>query len=385
MRNHYGNESKIHQINILNNLINPSNERILGFDLARAYAIFGMYIVNFTFCFGSFSSEETSNWFTSLFVGNSTSIFIICAGIGVILLSKNKSAIEKAQIKSKVLKRSWFLFGLGLLLYNWWPGDILHFYGGYLHIAAFILFLDKKYYLWIALFAITFYNLLQVYIPFTTGWELPLFKYPDFWTPIGFIRNTFFNGWNSIFPWFAYFSIGMYLGKLDWNNSKIRKKIFIIGALLILIFKGLRIFIRYDFNGPRQAFYEKYWVYIMEDYFPANIPYIMITTGFALVVISICFYLGNKFQTNRITETLVKTGQMTLTHYVTHMTIGVLILGSITQKTYTGFPILENPISQNFILLYALLFFILSMLFSYFWSKKFKKGPIESIMRKISG
>ena len=123
----------------------------------------------------------------------------------------------------------------------------------------------------------------------------------------------------------------------------------------------------------------------MEDYFPANIPYIMITSGFALVVISICFYLGNKFQTYKITETLVKTGQMTLTHYVTHMTIGVLILGNITQKTYTGFPILENPISQNFILVYALLFFILSMLFSYFWSKKFKKGPIESIMRKVSG
>jgi uncharacterized protein len=28
-------------------------QRILGFDLARAYAIFGMYIVNFTFCFGT--------------------------------------------------------------------------------------------------------------------------------------------------------------------------------------------------------------------------------------------------------------------------------------------------------------------------------------------
>lgn len=369
----------------MKNSISNTNERVLGFDLARAYAIFGMYAVNFTFCFGSFTNNESINKFTSLFVGNSTSIFIICAGIGVILLLKNKSITEKTEIKSKVLRRSWFLFGFGLLLYNWWPGDILHFYGGYLHIAAFILFLDKKYYLWITLFVITCYNLLQLYIPFTTGWELPLFIYPDFWTPTGFIRNTFFNGWNSIFPWFAYFSIGMYLGKLDWNDSKIRKIICIVGALLILIFKGLRLFIRYDFNSPRQAFYEKHWTYIMEDYFPVNIPYIMITTGFALVVISTCIYLGDKFQRSKITEILVKTGQMTLTHYVTHMTIGVLILGIITQKTYTGFPILENPISQNYILLYAVLFFILSMLFSYFWSKKFRKGPIESLMRKISG
>ncbi len=371
----------------MKNSINQLNERVLGFDLARAYAIFGMYIVNFTFCFGTFSNETTSNWFTSLFVGNSTSIFIISSGISVILLSKNKnnSPLEKAEIKSKILKRSWFLFGIGLLLYNWWPGDILHFYGGYLHIAAFILFIDKKNYLWFALFAIIFYNLIQFYIPFTTGWELPLFKYPDFWTPKGFIRNTLFNGWNSIFPWFAYFSLGMYLGKLDWNNFKTRKNIFIVGLLLIVIFKGLRMFIRYDFNSPRQAFYEKYWVHIMEDYFPANIPYIMITTGFALVVLSICIYLGNKFHNHKIIEILIKTGQMTLTHYVTHMTIGVIILGSITNKKYTGFPIIENPTSQSFILSYALLFFIFSMLFSYFWKKKFRKGPIESVMRKISG
>ena len=31
--------------------------RIIGFDLARAYAILGMFIVNFNFCFGSFQNN----------------------------------------------------------------------------------------------------------------------------------------------------------------------------------------------------------------------------------------------------------------------------------------------------------------------------------------
>ena len=31
------------------------------------------------------------------------------------------------------------MVGLGLLVYPWWTGDILHFYGGYMHLAAFFL------------------------------------------------------------------------------------------------------------------------------------------------------------------------------------------------------------------------------------------------------
>ena len=116
-------------------------QRIIGFDLARTYAIFGMFIVNFIFCFGSFRDETVFGKFANLFIGNSTSIFIICAGMGVVLMTNRDtySIEEKNKLKSVILKRSWFLFVLGLLLYNWWPGDILHFYGAYMHIAAFLL------------------------------------------------------------------------------------------------------------------------------------------------------------------------------------------------------------------------------------------------------
>jgi uncharacterized protein len=364
------------------------DERIQGFDVARAYAIFGMYIVNFTFCFGSFSNQSLAGRFTNLFIGNSTSIFIICAGMGVVLLSNRTdfSEEEKSRRKSIVIKRSWFLFALGLLLYNWWPGDILHFYGGYLHIAAFLLFMPKKYYLWIAFAAILVYNILQLFIPVTTSWNLQTTQYADFWTPVGFLRNTFYNGWNSIFPWFAYFSIGMYLGKLNWQEKNFWKKVFTVGFCMLALFKGLRLFVAYDFNNSqRNKFYIKYWSQLMEDYFPANIPYIMITTGFALMVISICIFLGRQFSKSKWINLLANTGQMTLSHYVIHMTIGVLILGRLTHKTYTGFPQSKNPVAPLYLLGYAILFFIISILFSYLWRKKFKKGPLETIMRKISG
>ena len=95
-------------------------QRIIGFDLARAYAIFGMFIVNFTFCFGSFRGDSILHQFILLFIGNSTSIFIICAGMGVVLMTNQYTSNreEKDKLKSIILRRSWFLFVLGLLLYN---------------------------------------------------------------------------------------------------------------------------------------------------------------------------------------------------------------------------------------------------------------------------
>ena len=90
-------------------------QRITGFDLARAYAIFGMFIVNFNFCFGSFQDKTLLGQFLNLFTGNSTAIFIICAGMGVSLMTGRVTSYlveERKTFKTIILKRSWFLFGL---------------------------------------------------------------------------------------------------------------------------------------------------------------------------------------------------------------------------------------------------------------------------------
>ncbi len=357
------------------------NQRIIGFDLARAYAIFGMFIVNFNFCFGALvSPTDAVGRFLNCFTGNSTAIFIICAGMGVSFLSNQvtDNVTDKSKLKSKVLKRSWFLFALGLSLFNWWSGDILHFYGGYMHLAAFLLFMPKRYYLVLAILFIIVYHLLTLIIPLDTSWNFGTFQYLDFWTPLGFLRNTFYNGWNSIFPWFAYFLVGMYLGKLDWQNKQIRKTIFLTG-LSVFIPIQLLIFL------AKQNTFTDYWNrYITADYFPPFIPFMLVTMAFALMVIPLCMYIGDKFSGNKLINVLQKTGQMTLTHYVIHLTLGMLLLEQLTHKHYTGFLEDEQPTSSSYILIYSLTFFSVSCMFSYFWSKKFSTGPLELVMRKIS-
>ncbi len=357
-------------------------ERIIGFDLARAYALFGMFIVNFNYCFGSvFQTTDPAGRFLNLFTGNSTSIFIILAGMGLSLLSKQKNdenISSKQALRSVILKRSWFLLALGLLLFNWWPGDILHFYGSYMHFAAFLLFVPKRYYLWSALAVVVIYHILLFIIPVTTGWDMATFRYNDFWTVSGFLRNTFYNGWNSVFPWIAYFLLGMWLGKLDWDNKKIRRAVFISGSIVFVVFELLRFVTQSYFSSLALD-------YVMSEYFPPYFPFMAITAGFALMVISICMFMGEYFQNNKIITWLVKTGQMTLSHYVIHLTLGMILLQFLTGKQYTGFPEDEVPTAPLYILFFAIAFFIVSILFSILWSKRFKNGPLELLMRKISG
>ncbi len=323
---------------------------------------------------------DTIGRFLNVFTGNSTAIFIICAGMGVSLMTNRNeySNEEKAALKSRILKRSWFLFALGLLLYNWWSGDILHFYGGYMHLAAFLLFVPKRYYLWFALLAIFIFHILLFIIPIDTGWDFTTFAYNDFWTPNGFLRNTFYNGWNAIFPWISYFLLGMWLGRKNWADNIIRRNVFVSGLLLFIIFQGLRGLVRLNI-------FDAFWSdYIMAEYFPPYIPFVMITIGFALMVIPVCMYIGEKYSNNSLILALQKTGQMTLSHYVIHLTVGMILFAYIANKHYTGSLGEEAPTQPLYILAYSILFYVMSIMFSLVWTKKYTHGPLEMVMRKIS-
>lgn len=358
----------------------PKQYRIPGFDLARAYAIFGMFIVNFTFCFGSFQDTSYAGQFANLFVGNPTALFIILAGMGVSLMTNKSeySKVEKQNLKSIILKRSWFLFALGIMLYNWWPGDILHFYGGYMHAAAFLIFVPKRYYLWTGIFAILVFHVLLQLIPITTSWNFQTFKYADFWTPIGFLRNTFYNGWNAMFPWLAYFMLGMFLGRLNWQNRLTWKRSFLTGLIIFSLFEALRY-------AAKQNLFDAYWTnYIMSEYFPAYFPFMAITSGLALMVISACMLMAEKFANSTIMQALMNTGRMTLTFYVLHLTVGMLILSIISHKKYTGYLTQQDPVKAIYVVAFSLLFYIACIFFSVYWMRKFKNGPLETLMRIIS-
>ncbi len=357
-------------------------QRIIGFDLARAYAIFGMFIVNFNIVYGNYQDHSLAGQFLSLFSGNSSTVFVMLAGMGIALMTNrwNEYTIEdKNRLKSIINKRAWFLFVVGLALYTWWPADILHFYGGYMHLAAFLLFINKKYYLYAGFVAIAVFHLLLLIIPYETGWHFETLQYKDFWTIQGFLRNTIYNGWNAIFPWFAYFAVGMYLGRLDWTMLKTQRKMFLIGLSLYLTVTGLQLIINYLPVSEDIKFY------FNADYLPPFLPFVLSTLGFGMMLISAFMYLSKFVSNSKLANDLAKTGQMTLTHYISHLTIGMLLLGLLSGREYALRMNEQTPLPPMLIFSFALAYFVFSFYISKLWAKKFKNGPLELLMRKISG
>ncbi len=357
------------------------SHRIIGFDLARAYAILGMFIVNVNTVFGSHKAETGLGWFLNLFNGNSSTSFVILAGMGVSLMTNRPhySPDERAALRRKVLRRSWFLFVAGLLLYTWWPADILHFYGGYMHVAALLLFVPKRTYLYVALISIAVFHALLLVVPFETGWNVSSLLYTDFWTPAGFLRNTFYNGWNPIFPWLAYFMLGMWLGRLNWQQPRVRWWVLGVGAAVWIVVESLQALAISGVFGPDVTFY------FNADYLPPFLPFMLATAAFSLMLIVVCLTLGDRFAHTRIVRVLSLTGQMTLTHYVVHLTLGFVLFSWLTGHAYTGSITAQSPEPPALVLAFALGFYGLSTLFSLLWSRRFRHGPLELLMRRVAG
>ena len=356
-------------------------QRIIGFDLARAYAIFGMFIVNFNIVFGSHTDMSLLGQFLSLFSGNSSTVFVILAGMGIALMTNRTeyTSLEKIKLRTTVIKRACFLFIIGLLLSIWWPADILHFYGGYMLIAALLLSLDKKYYLVSAIIAIVVFHVLLFFVPYETGWDFETLEYKDLYTLNGFVRNYFYNGWNSIFPWVAYFLLGMFLGRLNWRYPKTQRKMFFIGLALYSTIGILQ------FTSQRISISDELKFFINADYLPPFLPFILSTSGFGLMLISGFMFLGNKFGDKQCVKDFASTGQMTLTHYISHVTIGILSFAFLTDKNYTGYITEQVPTRPFVILLFSVAYFVISFYLSKVWVRHYKNGPLETLMRKISG
>jgi uncharacterized membrane protein YeiB len=62
----------------------------------------------------------------------------------------------------------------------------------------------------------------------------------------------------------------------------------------------------------------------------------------------------------------------------------MVLLAALTGKTYTGLLKNEIPTSSIYILGYAIAFYVFSIFFSVSWRRKFKNGPLEMLMRKLS-
>ncbi|THB79300.1 MAG: DUF418 domain-containing protein [Desulfobacteraceae bacterium] len=352
--------------------------RIEGYDMARGIAVLGMLVMNFKLVM--LSSHAPAKGFWGLILqgmeGRFAVLFIILAGIGVSLMTRRARAAKDPALirqKQKTLGvRAIFLLVVGLLFLPVWEADILHYYGIFMTLAAMVLhWPDHRLKAMIITFVLMF-NLMFLLFDWGAGWDFTTLSYHGLWTLNGFIRHTLFNGFHPVFPWFAFFLFGMVVGRQDLSAKNIRIRALWVSSLVFCICEA----VSYGVPALIQQGQIKTVVWFFSTLsFPPFPLFIISGCSSGLMVIMICIMIAEKAP-QWFTRPWVCTGQMVLTHYMAHIILGMGLLEGLDM-------LYHQPLS--FAVVSAVVYFVLSMIFSVFWLGKFQKGPLEMLMRRISG
>ena len=353
------------------------NKRIIGLDVARAIAIVGMMMVNFKVVLGNGKPVWLADW-SSIIDGKFSAIFVVLAGIGIALMSKGKVTAEaQAAVRIRIVKRAVFLFILGLMFYLIWPADILHYYGVYMLITAAVLYASPRLLIILSTVLILGYMVLVSAFDYTQAWNFKTYEYADFWTLNGFVRNLFFNGFHPVIPWVSFMLYGLWLGRQDLQDGYFVRKIFRLSGIMYLLIQVSSILILQLFSGVSAAELESIKVLFGTAPMPPTPIYMFTGITFATFIISACILVSSRFIQHRWIQALASTGRMALTIYILHVVIGI---GIFEEPLMAG----EEVMSLSFSLVYALSFSVLCILISTLWLKKFKSGPLEWLMRKVT-
>jgi uncharacterized protein len=356
-------------------------QRVKGYDIARTLALFGMVIVNFKVAMSPDMGHAFVMNFATLIEGRASALFVMLAGIGITLLttkainSHDNTLVVKTRIS--VVKRGLLLVLIGLLFTPIWEADILHLYGFYFLFAAAIFMFTEKFLLWITMIIIMIFPVLMLLFNFDQNWNWETLTYNNFWSADGMVRHIFFNGFHPVFPWAAFITFGMWLGRQNLSLNSTRKKFF-VGAMICLVITECSFFYLRHMLGDAggSAMTAKEITLLFSTSIIPPLPQYMISAGSSGVLVLIAsLYLSERFSETKITQYLYKTGQLSLTLYIAHIIVGLGFLESIGR--------LENQ-SIDFSLLSALIFCAASIVFSVAWLKFFDVGPLEWVFRQVA-
>lgn len=156
----------------------------------------------------------------------------------------------------------------------------------------------------------------------------------------------------------------MILGRLDLSKKTVRNKMMLISLFLLITIEALS---KVLMGLSRSVLDVSSAEYLFQTGpIPPNILYILSNSASAIIVIVASIYFAEKFAEQWVTKSLIKTGQLTLTHYVSHVFIGVGLLALMNR--------LENQ-TLAFSLVFTILFFLWQVFYSLFYGvENLKEG-----------
>ncbi len=332
-------------------------KRLDALDAARFLAFCGMVLVNFRIAAQVAPGTDWASALIDALEGRAAALFVILAGIGI-GLSRIRAAL--------LLRRAAFLFVIGLINMTVFDADILHFYALYFIVGAAFLTTSRRG-LWLgALGIVALAVIANLIFDYDRGWDWNTLVYTDLWTLPGFLRNALFNGWHPVLPWASFLLIGMAIGRSELHSQCVQHRLIMwgFGAAVLALFPQMLT------SDPDLM------AYLGAESIPPGPFYIMAGTGTACVVIGLLLKLWPALEGAHIAPFLTAPGRQSLTLYMAHILIGMGILEEAGM--------LDGSLSAPQIAAYALLFCVTSSLFALLWFRRFKRGPLETLMRWVT-
>jgi len=116
--------------------------------------------------------------------------------------------------------------------------------------------------------------------------------------------------------------------------------------------------------------------FLTTDPVPPMPLYIVSGIGASMIVIGFCLYSTSVFRRTGLLQIIAPAGRQALSLYVAHIVLGMGKLES--------FDLLGNQTAAT-ALLAAVLFSAIALIYSWSWSRFFKRGPLEYLMRSTAG
>lgn len=89
----------------------------------------------------------------------------------------------------------------------------------------------------------------------------------------------------------------------------------------------------------------------------------------------LCIIITERFCNAKWLEPIVATGQLAMTLYVAHIVTCTQLINLFCQ---------EDKKTLLFSTTNAIIFCVIAVIFSFFWKKRFHRGPLEFVMRWVS-
>ncbi|MEU5320768.1 DUF418 domain-containing protein [Streptomyces sp. NPDC021056] len=375
----------------------PTMGRLVGVDLARALAVFGMYVVHIGPPLSA--TDGVASWVRYMADGHSSVLFATLAGFSLMLLAgrrEPKTGLAGRQARARIAIRAVVLLALGTAMAMEYGGVIiLGFYGVYFLLALPLVRLRAR---TLAIIAAAF-ALVAPQLAFALKSVLtePVQNTINTYDPLHRLSNVgvldlLFTGFYPTITWMSFVIAGMALARLDLSRTPVQWRLAALGAALTVAAYGMSLLLAGKHaldslaeGGPSSgssaamsgsgsmppdggSFESQTSMLLTAGPHSGTTFDIIGSVGVAiLVIVGATAAMDRLPRLRRLATPVIAVGTMSLTAYVGHFVIqSTLPLPGGTNTEQSWVPLL--------------VFVLGAMVFATIWSRYFRRGPLEYLL-----